>query len=259
VNRVRALGVLDQRDLVLAALFAIAAALGVAIGLHPVVRWVLVIPLVLFLPGYGLVSAVVPAQLLPAVEKVLLAIGSSIALAILTGLALACTGLGLSAVNWAFALGTLAVFSLGVAWIRRRRRGLVGPSFGLATMPRMGALMLIVALLAIVNVVLGSRLVASDQQSPPPSALWIVPLDEPAEARLGMRAGPAGGSYRIRISSSGLVLQEYALDLGPQEVWERIVEFSAEVRQRPVVARLYEGAGEAEIRFVVMQAVSGDG
>ncbi len=263
MNRAREIGLLDQRDLLIVIVAAAAAALGVAIGLHPVIRSLLAVPLLLVLPGYALVSAIFPSLELPAVERLLLAIGSSIAIAILAGLALVTAGFGLTGFSWAFGLGLVAIVGAAVAWWRRARLGVSGPQFTIATMPRMGALMTIVAALAMINVLLGSQLIASSQQSPAPAALWLVPLDEnPLQARLGVRAGshPTGsGDYRVRISSAGVVLQEHSLELDDDEVWEMIVSFSPAVRSLPVVARLYEGAGEAEIRFVVINPVTDGG
>jgi hypothetical protein len=189
--------------------------------------------------------------------------GSSIGIAIVAGLALVTVGLGLSGFSWALALAATSVIGAGVAWWRRARRGIRGPRFTLTTMPRMGALMMIVATLIIVNVVLGSQLIASQQQSPAPAALWLVPLDgDPLQARLGVRAGTnrnGNAIYRVRLSSSGTVLQEHELELSDDEVWETIVSFSPEVRSLPVVARLYEGASESEVRFVVIQPVTDGG
>jgi hypothetical protein len=247
---------LDQRDLLLVIVLAALAVAGVALDLHPLLRSALAIPLVLLLPGYGLVTALLPSLVLPAVERLLLAVGSSIAITILTGLALAGSGLGLSALGWALSLGLTTIVVSGVAWARRVQRGIRGPGFAMTRMPRMGALMMVVALLVVVNVLLGSRLIASEQQNPAPAALWLLPLnDEPLEARMGVRADGDGGPYRVRLSSGGSVLQEHHLELDDGEVWELIVEFSDEVRQRPVVARLYEGTSEAEIRFVVLQPI----
>jgi signal transduction histidine kinase len=245
---------IDHPDLWLAALAALGAVAAVILGASPLVRAVVAVPLVLFLPGYALVSMLIPALVIPAVERLLLAAGSSIAVTILAGLALAWSGVGLGPLSWAVTLAVITLVSLAVAWFRRLRRGLVGPGLGFATMPRLAALMVLVAALVAADVVLGSQLIAGEQQSPAPAEMWMLPIDQaPANARLGVRAGADGGNYVVRVSEEGVELQEFSISLRPEEVWERLISFTPEVRARPIVARLYQDASDTEMRYVVLQ------
>jgi hypothetical protein len=59
------------------------------------------------------------------------------------------------------------------------------------------------------------------------------------------------------ISVAGDVFGEYDPVLDPQETWQTMVTFPAEVRAQPIVARLYESGSETEARFVVLQPVTG--
>jgi hypothetical protein len=78
-----------------------------------------------------------------------------------------------------------------------------------------------------------------------------VPAGE--EVRLGMRAGPGGGQYEVRLSSAGEVIQNFDLTLAEGEAWERLVVVPADARQHALVARLYRGTDGVELRFVFLQ------
>jgi hypothetical protein len=246
---------LDQRDLLIVTLYLFAAAATV-FGPVPVVRAVAVIPLVLLIPGYTLVGVLFPALVVPTVERLLLSIALSVGITIVLGLFLAFTGIGLTPLSWLIGLLAISLVGLIVAAWRRVRYGIAGPAIRIATMPRMGALAVLVSALVIGNVVLGSRIVAGDQQGHPPLQLWMIPI-EPASAQLGIHADDSGGQYRVVISVAGDVFGEYDPVLDPQETWQTMVQFPAEVRAQPIVARLYEAGSETEARFVVLQPVTG--
>jgi hypothetical protein len=246
--------VVDQRDLLAAALVTGAAVASVVLDFPAPIRTVFVVPLVLFLPGYAIVSAFFPGLVIPAVERILLAIGVSLAAATLVGLALAASPIGLGAVQWSLALGIPTLAIVFVAWFRRIRRGLVGPGFNFARMPWIGGLMVLVAALIVANVVIGTRMNANQNQSPPPIQLWMVPVNErPNEVLLGVRAGASAGAYRLVISAAGDPIHEFDISLGAEETWEQRVTFTSDLRDLPIVARLYEGESTTEIRFVVLQ------
>ncbi|MGH9422140.1 MAG: hypothetical protein ACRD3J_19340, partial [Thermoanaerobaculia bacterium] len=91
------------------------------------------------------------------------------------------------------------------------------------------------------------------QDKPAPDQLWMVPAGPSGEVRLGMRAGPGGGNYAIRLSSAGDVIQSFELTLAEGETWERLVVVPAQDLQLALVARLYSGTDGAELRFVFLQ------
>jgi hypothetical protein len=68
-----------------------------------------------------------------------------------------------------------------------------------------------------------------------------------------VRAGDDPEDYRVVISSAGEAIYEFDVPLEPGEVWERTVTFGGDLRQEPIVARLYEGSDRDEIRYVVLQ------
>jgi Protein of unknown function (DUF1616) len=252
----------DQPDLAVTALLAVLGGLG-AIGPldgAPAVRALVTLPLTLFLPGYAFQSALLPRLVIPAVERLLLSLGISIVLAVVIGLVMGTTSIGLTVSSWAAVLVAFTLVSVIVAWVRRTRAGIVGVRPRVAQMPLRAAALLLISGLIVADVVLGARLTATDAQAPAPVQLWLIPLDaEHSQARLGMRAGPDGGHYRIDLSSAGQTIQEYGMDLVPQQTWETVVVFPPEIRNQPIVARLYEGDSDQESRFVTLQPVTGVG
>lgn len=251
--------VFGQPDLALAALVAMTALVATTLGISPVLRVFVAVPLVLFLPGYGLTSAIFPALVLPAVERLLISVGLSISVTILVGLGLAAIGIPLSPITWAIVLAVFTLASSGVAWVRRVRRNLVGPGMTVARMPRSGVAMVLIAALVAAEVLLGSRLIATDQEAPAPAQLWLVPIaGQPNDALLGVRAGENAADYRIVISVASDPIYEFELELTAGETWERHVNFSADLRAQPIVARLYQGSSQAESRFVVLQPQTND-
>jgi hypothetical protein len=246
--------VVDHSDLVLCALMALTAIGVTLVDASPVVRTAFAIPLVLFLPGYAFVTALFPGRAPPAVERLLLAVGSSFAVTIMAGLLLAASGIGLSPASWAVTLGSFTLAACAIAWTRRVRRGIFGPGVAVATMPRKGAFMVFVAALLVADVLLGSRLIAGQQEAPPPAQLWLAPISgRPNDAFIGVRAGATAEDYRLVISAAGKPIYEFDVPLTAGERWERNVNFAPELRALPIVARLYEGTSEVESRFVVLQ------
>lgn len=251
---------LDHVDLWLCALVAVAAIAAVVLDLAPIVRTALGVPLVLLLPGYALTSLLFPTQVLPGIERLLLALGTSIVLAILIGLALAAAGVPLTPASWSVTLGVTTLVGLAFTWLRRVSLGVTGPGLGLATMPRLAALMVAVAALGALNIVAGSQLVASQQESPAPLELWMVPVDQqPTEARLGVRAGGEGGAYVVQLSAGGVLLHEFDIELQPEQAWETLVDFAPQTRAQPIVARLYQAGNDTETRFVVLEPATDSG
>ena len=251
---------LDHVDLGLCALVVIASLVATLFDLSPIVRTLLGVPLVLFVPGYAMTSLLFPALVIPGVERALLAMGTSIVVTILAGLALAVAAVPLTPASWSVTLSVITLVGIAFTWLRRTSLGVTGPSLGLATMPRLAALMVAIAALGAMNIVAGSQLVADQQQSPAPLQLWMVPVDQqPNQARLGMQADGAGGAYVIELSTGGAVLQKFDITLEPEQVWETIVDFPAQARTQPIVARLYQSGSDTESRFVVLEPATNSG
>ena len=256
VLRRRGLGTkyrLSHWDLVLSSVFGVAAVVAVTLNLPSLFRIVPAIPLVLFLPGYVVSAAILPGGLSRA-ETLAVAIATSICLAILIGLALGRSPVGLNPVSWTVSLAAFTVLTAMLARWARARRGVQPPTvrlrrpIGVADLAVVGFV-----ILAVTTVIWATRSVAQEE-APPPAQLWLVPSEEdPLTARLGMRAGAQGGDYSMRITSRGQLVSEFSQNLAPGEQWQIDVAFSPDQRAGPLVARLYEGEALIETRFVVLQ------
>jgi hypothetical protein len=243
----------DQRDLAAVSLLALTALAAVALDLHPLLRVVLAVPLVFFLPGYAVLSALAPARPLEAIERVLVSLGVSFVVTIVAGILLALTPVRLSALSWAVTLTGLTLAGSVIAWLRRVRARIEGPHLPRLTSPPAAAALMLIAALIAGNALLGNSVGAVGQDNPAPEQLWLVPAESPDAVRLGMRAGPGGGEYDLRLSSGGEVIQSFDLTLAQGEVWERLVVVPEQARANALVARLNRATDGTELRFVFLQ------
>lgn len=244
---------LFQADLALAMLVTIAALLATLGSAPLIIRLPLVVVLVLFMPGYAVLAALMTAPGLAVLERSLISVAASIAITVLAGLVMGVLKVPLNAINWVSALSLVSLVGLVMAWIFRAVRGVTGPSLQIPGMPFRHTLMALIAVLLVANVALAGRLIASDQIGPPPVQLWMLDGANPLTATLGVRAGGDGGDYIIKVTAGDQPIEQYDLTLDPSEVWETTLTFTEEDRTKSVVARLYESGGEAEIRYVVLE------
>jgi hypothetical protein len=247
---------LDQRDLALAGVIALAALAAVSLEVTPVLRVALAVPLVLFLPGYAVGAALLPSRSLEPIERFLVSLGLSFGLTILVGIALGLSPAGLGPLSWAVSLAGVTLVGCLVALARRVRARIAGPGFARPVVPLGGALLILLASVLLADVLLGARLVALQQEAPAPEQLWMLRGDAPEDVRLGVRAGPGGGEYTVRLSSAGELVQRFDLELAEGETWQTLASVPAEATRRPLVARLYRAGSEIELRFVVLQPES---
>jgi uncharacterized membrane protein len=100
---------------------ALLAAIAEGIGAPQAVRIVLGIPLVLVLPGFAAVCAVLPGRELSWGERMLASLGASVAITLCVSVLLAATPIGLSKESAAAVLGIGTVALALYAWVRTRR------------------------------------------------------------------------------------------------------------------------------------------
>ncbi len=209
--------------------------------------------MILLAPGYVLQSALLPVPPLPALDRLLISFGGSIVITILVGLLLAWVRIPLVPISWTAALALFTIIGAGLAVLRRRGSKPASPERALPRVRLRDALPIALAGVGIVAIFVGTRTIAGDQEPAAPAQLWLLPaVDGSTGARLGMRAGD-GGDYTIRVTSAGVLLQEYAIRLDPEQAWEQHVVLSADDRRQPIVGRLYTDVSETELRFVVLQ------
>ena len=249
----RALAV--QLDLAICLAVALSAFVATLLNVPIILRLPLVAALVLFIPGYGLLSALMVGSGLSALERTMVAIAVSVALTILTGLLMALFGLPIERMNWVYALTAISVAGLLVGWVRRWQKGIEGPRTALMRTPVRQTALVVIAALILVNIVAASRIIASNQLGDPPAQLWMLEGSNPYTADLGFRADANGGAYRLVLSSAGETVQQWTVSAGPSETWETQVALTPEQRSVPLVARLYAGDSQVEMRYVVLQAL----
>lgn len=109
---------------------ALLAAVAEIIGAPQAARVVLGLPLVLLLPGFAAVCAVLPGRELSRGELVLASLGSSLAITTCISVLLAATPIGLSTRSAAAILGVGTAAVAGYAWRRSRLTEAMVPGRG---------------------------------------------------------------------------------------------------------------------------------
>jgi hypothetical protein len=219
-------------------------------------RAVLVLPLVLFLPGYVLAAALFPGRGagLKVEERAVLSIGLSLALVALGGLLLNQTPWGLQADSWAALLGLFTLGAAVVAVLRPLRpasgvgtagdaegdpiplqlRAPVGVRHGLAFA---GAAAILAGAVAIAHQ--GAQ---AQQAATGFTQLWLVPSAPGAAGgalRLGVRsAEPHPATYSLRVTVDGVQTDAWpAIVLAPGQTWETTVAPAPEGAMEALLSR----------------------
>lgn len=242
-----------QLDLALVAIMTVTALLAVLALADTILRLPFVFLLVVFTPGYAVLSSLILSSGLSVLERIGISVGTSIAITIVCGLVMGLLGIEITAVNWVSALSLVTLSGVAIAWGRRAYNSIPGPSLVVPGMPIRQAAVLVLALLIFADVALVSRVIGGDQLGGPPEQLWMLPVDGSPNAELGMRAGVEGGQYVIRVSSAGAAIDDYPVELAASEIWQETLELTAQQRELPIVARLYAGDSDVELRYVVLQ------
>ncbi len=238
-------------------LFAVIILAGLALGFafaglnQGILRVIFGLPLVLFVPGYALTTAFLPslAQAFP--NRLMYAVGLSLAVTILSGLALNLTSEGLTGALWTGILGSISLVG-GVLALLRRWQELPSEdemSQPMYFRPRLAH----VALLAIAAVVIVSaftitRTAALDEAHPGFTQLWLMPFYPSSEQYLEIGLQNAEGQpveYRVQFRIGDKVIEEWAsVRLQPDELWQKVMRVNDEPlkgeRAEVVVYRLDE-------------------
>lgn len=251
---------LPQLDLILIVLVtAICVVASLRLPEASLLRLPFGLPLSLVLPGLAVTAAAFPGRSFSRAERVLFTFGLSLALAILSGVALNWTPWGLTTTSISLLLGGTVLIACAIAFIRRlnmapwehvadraaieemtngnptmRFSPLQWLTFGLAGIITAGAL--------ISAVVEAKRNPANDVLQ-----MWMVPVeakDLPTNTvRIGVRNFEyANSQYRLQLMRGGYVVQEWAqLNVEPGNTWEITMTLqSTWPGNGPVEAILYQ-------------------
>ncbi len=226
-------------DLLLAVIVALLAVVWALLPGHP--RWagfvgiVLALPLVFVLPGYTLIEAIFSRRTLAGPHRLILSLGLSLALDILSGFLLNELPGGLQTLSWAILLGALTtVFALVAMYTRLRGQKEQPAPARQGTRTRwlpFSVPAYVLLALAIVVAVLSVRYaIAGVQQQPRPgfTQLWILPATTTGtdcRVQLGVRSFEnAPVTYRMTVTMNGKPLQSWSeIRLAPQEMWNQVV------------------------------------
>jgi uncharacterized membrane protein len=233
-------------DLIVAVIIAVLNVVWVLLhSSAPVVGIILALPLALVLPGYTLTEVLFRKRSLNAPERLVLSLGLSLAIDVLSGLFLNVLPVGLQATSWAVLLGLLTVvFSLLAAYLRRgvpasgtqplrfRLSIYQGILFGLA---------ISVAILSFVYIDIG----VIQQPHPGFTQLWMLPevqAGKSCDIRLGVRSFESTSvKYRITMTMNGVPAITWpSVVLAPQEEWDRLVPIPPTAAEQVYIeGRLY--------------------
>lgn len=194
----------------------------------PVVGIILALPLALVLPGYTLTEVLFRNRPLNAPERLVLSLGLSLAIDVLSGLILNVLPAGLQATSWAVLLGLLTVvFSLLAVYLRRGvpASGTQPLRFSLSIYQGiLFGLAISAAILSFVYIDVG----VIQQPHPGFTQLWMLPeiqAGKSCDVRLGVRSFESTSvTYRITMTMNGApVITWPSVVLAPQEEWDRLV------------------------------------
>ncbi|HEX7083262.1 MAG TPA: DUF1616 domain-containing protein [Gaiellaceae bacterium] len=227
-----------------AALAAVAAATAFAPSLATPLRALLAFPLVLYLPGYAFTAAAPLPPETGRAERFAFAVGASIAVAVLAGLALNYAPGGLDRRSWAVALAAVTV---GLAAVAAIRRALAVPEPapwrpGLPTGNQvlLGAIAVLLAAAAVGISRLGALQTARETTF---TQLWMLPATSAsATLRIGLaNHEQAAQRYRLVVRSGGRVLRIWpAVRVEPGGRWDARLALPAGLSRRvPVEAELF--------------------
>jgi hypothetical protein len=214
-------------DLKVAAAVSVLAIVVAAADAPAAVRAVPATLLVLVLPGYVLSIALLPAQRDP-FERLLLAIGLSVCVAVLGGVLIDRLGTGLTSRSWSVALG---VFTIAACIVAARRRAATvdepPPTITPQPVKRNGRRPVVLTAIGVaaVAIVAGAlviaRLPSSSAHVLGSTALWIKPVDVSAGTfSVGVRNDEVGQTtYRVlaAVDETHRVLIRTELTLSPGE------------------------------------------
>jgi uncharacterized membrane protein len=225
-------------DLPLIAAFAVAATIAALVDAPAAVRVVLNVPLVLVLPGYALIAALIPRRTARA-ELAALSLATSLGLAAVAGVVIAAFRVPLSATSWSLLLAAVTLIGVVVAAVRREPAAPAAPSLSLSTTSRRRSpSVLQIGLLGYAAIVAGAALIAAPRSVAElpdggTTQLWLLPARAAAGASgspgpadtasvdIGVaNHEPTTNTYRLQLQLRGITVGEFpSIRLAPDETW----------------------------------------
>ena len=190
---------------------------------------ILALPLVFVMPGYVLTAALFSTRSIDTVQRLLLSLALSLAIAIFTGLLLNLLPGGLQSRSWGLSLGVLTVAGSLLAAYRRRKGRVQGESQGRFPQLRISPLALLLFGLAasvIVFSIVYSMNDAAQKPHPGFTQLWILPAAPSSKScvvRFGVRSFESGPvTYHVILAINGTEIDSWSpILLASQAEWNQ--------------------------------------
>jgi uncharacterized membrane protein len=214
-----------RTDLTLVIVLALAACVFAALlpSSLALLRAPLALPLVLALPGYALLSIIFPPGRLRPAELGVLSMAVSIAVTIITGLALDLLGVALSAAPWMGLLAAITVLAAARASVLGHLRPL--PVAGVVRLRALDAGALVAALILLIGAAtLGFTPLAPPKSTPGTSALWLLPAPggRPAACVGVINEELRTTTYTVHVAVAGMPAQRFGpITLAAGASWRR--------------------------------------
>jgi hypothetical protein len=214
-------------------------------GILAVIRVIVVLPLVFFLPGFALMELFFPPRTLNPTARVMFSIGLSMALTLLGGFVLHQTSGGLNRTHWAVLLGGLTLaFEIGVftrqVLFRPDRVPVEDTGAGLDLSLHQIALFALTAVI-VVSAIYLARQSEANRDEPGFTQLWAVRAeDNPLLVDLGIRNMEGGPMrFRLQVRHGGQLIDNRPLIvLEDGHTWQTTLRLSP-ARTGPIEALLY--------------------
>jgi hypothetical protein len=238
-------------------------ALGAASLVSDIARGVMLAMLALLAPGLAFTFALFPTGRLRLADRLVLAVGMSLATVLVVGAILGESSLRLNRTTLIVGLAaTVAV--AGLVAIARTLRQRSRPSESTRSVappvtsrrPRIGVIEVLVLSCAVGLVavsVLAARVPLAAQGVTGHTLLWILPeADDSRKLQLGIESQEFSAvDFRLLIATeTGAVLHESAIDLNPKETWQATMTIPTNVER--VEARLFRPGTTSAYRSVYL-------
>lgn len=214
---------MSTRDKALLATASVAALamIGTLVGVGPVLRTLLGLPLIFYLPGRTVLSAAFRGQV-RGLSAAVFAVGLSLAVSIFCGFSLHFVG-ALTPDGWMIALSLATFAACGAAhWTGRNSPFPADASNGPPALPPIAAAAIgCAALMSVAAIVLASKQAISDPEFPY-TQMWMVPYaGSPGTFTLGVKNAERGASvYDLEVMLDGrVVLMRRSISLQAGEIW----------------------------------------
>ncbi|MGE5223988.1 MAG: DUF1616 domain-containing protein [Omnitrophica WOR_2 bacterium] len=231
-------------DLMIVIVLALAALLLAFTGLQSaLVRLFVMAPLVFFLPGYALTHLVFTSEQLDGWERILMSLGISLMVTIITGIILNQTPAGLQTTSWSIALASITLIAAVFALLKRRVMQAKKTPHLENRFRVMPAILITSAVILTAGAYFFAR-TTTNSLSHSFTSLWITPVDknQPNVLQVGVtNMENSTVNYRLTVQAGGKVLEQFpSIPLQSGKTWNSQVNISGvTTASGPVTADLY--------------------